>query len=68
MDKKKLVKYIEECIQTISEEEDSINDDCRDQGGPIPALLYGRLKSYKECREMFSDLLYEIEEGELSGE
>ena len=68
MDKKKLVKYIEECIQSITDSEENIDNECERQGGCMPPLLYGQLKTYKECREMFSDLLYEIEEGDLSGE
>ena len=68
MDKKKLVKYIEECIQSITDSEEDIDNECERQGGCIPPLLYGQLKAYRVCREMFSGLLYEIEEGDLSGE
>ena len=51
---------IQQCIEQIDHEVDEIERDYEEQHyAPIPALLLGRLKAYKECREMFEGLLEE---------
>ena len=64
MDKKNIVEMIGNYISAIDEVVDSIDRDCKDCGGPMPASYFGQLKAYRNCRGMFEDLLSTIEEGD----
>lgn len=64
MDTKQIIEQIENCIGAIDDVVDSINKEWADHSGPIPAVFFGQLKAYKNCRGMFENLISAIEEGD----
>jgi hypothetical protein len=62
MDKYECLKRsIEYLIDTIDYEVWEIEDDCKNEGGPMGAVSYTKLKVYKEVRDVLSDSIEEAE-------